>query len=74
MTGFDIIEKALVVIGAKKANILFVTHDYVMFYMGNPPESNQMEDELNNMGVYYIGKFECYGIDNEVLCEVSKIN
>lgn len=72
MNGFDIIEKALNILGKSRPNTLFATRDYIMFFEGSPPLSAKQETELEELGVFFVSKFECYGIDNDRLLEIAK--
>lgn len=66
MKGLEIITEALKILEEEKSNTLFFDKDYLYFFEGNPPTKLQ-EESLNEIGVYFVGKYECFGIDKDVL-------
>lgn len=70
MNGLKILETALKMLGEEKPNRLFVgseNQEYLLFLEADPPEDEKLIKELEFIGVYYVGKFECWGIDVDVL-------
>lgn len=68
---WETIEKALKLVGLKKPNTIFVAADvrteYLHFANLDYGEVEPVEKELNEMGVYYIGKYETLGIERDTL-------
>lgn len=74
MNGFGIINQALAIIGEEKPNTLFMGRDgyeYLYFFEGDEPTEEQ-EEELKKINVKWSGKFECYGIDRELLWDLAQ--
>ncbi|MCF0059945.1 hypothetical protein MUK70_11900 [Dyadobacter chenwenxiniae] len=74
MNGFDIIKNALSILGEKEPNRLFIGADvrteYLLFFEGNPPTEKQ-EAELEIIGVTFVAKYECYGIERFFLWDLA---
>lgn len=66
MKGLDIITESLRILGESKSNTLFFDKDYLYFLEGEEPSRDQ-EAKLNEIGVKWVAKYECYGIDGESL-------
>ena len=71
--GYVIIEKALAILGEDRPNVLVMgadLYDYLLFWEGDPPTEEQ-EMKLDELGVRYVAKFECYGIEREILWKLK---
>ena len=78
MNGQGLIDEALFRITGDtktKPNVLFVGSDneeYLLFYSldAEPEDIESYQRRVNDLGVEYVGKFECFGIPTDVLWDV----
>lgn len=71
MNGTKIIDAALLILDVKAPNTLFIGADvrteYLLFLNDCNPPTKEQEEALNKIGVWYVAKYESYGIDRDLL-------
>lgn len=64
---YELIEKALALLGQRKPNIMFFAADvkteYLMFYKCDYSEVEEIENQLEELGVTFVAKYECLGVE-----------